>query len=190
MHIKFGQNLIKNIILNLNDMKKQFCSYVVLSLLLGFFMSSCTDNSEALQDRPIKGVSFNTIFFIEYVNADGTNILHNDSPIEVFYEKNGIAEKVERLYLAYPYGFEITGQQEAIPDGSGELCVKVFASDYYSERKTSTTFIKLGDYPVDTIQCLFEMIPNGIYIYKIWHNGILVWDRTTKPSSLLIQIIK
>jgi hypothetical protein len=166
-------------------MNKLFFLFIKLPLFLGLIMSSCNDKEQA-----IPGVSMNRIFFIEYVSVDGTNILQNDSQIEVYYERNGIAEKVERSNLTYPNGFIITSQRAAAPDSSDELCVKVFPSDYYNDEDISTTYIKLGDYQMDTIQCQFYRTPNLIYTLKIWHNGTLVWDKQTSSSSPLIQIIK
>jgi hypothetical protein len=168
-------------------MKKSVYLVILLPLLLGLIMSSCNDNDE---EQVITGFSMNRIFFIEYVSVDGTNILQNDSPIEVYYEKNGIAEKVERSNLNYPNGFTITSQRNTASDGSDELCVKVFPSDYYSDENISTTYIKLGDFQTDTIQCQFERTANSFYLTKTWLNGVLVWDIETKPSSRLIQIIK
>ncbi len=150
-------------------------------------MSSC--NKE--KGEPIKGVSMNTIFFIEYVSVDGTNVLQNDSPIEVYYKNGGIVEKVERSNLTYPYGFTITSQRNTAPDGSDELCVKVFSSDYYNVEDISTTYIKLGDSQMDTIQCQFHRTTNSIDIIKTWLNGTLVWDSTSPSSPFpLIHLIK
>ncbi len=155
-------------------------------LFLGLIMSSCNKEKE----QPISGFDMNRIFFIEYVSVDGTNILQNDSPIEVYYENNGIAEKINRSYLDYPNGYKITTQREAAPNGSDELCVKVFPSDYLNDESISTSYIKFGDHQTDTIQCQFQITTNTIYLTKTWLNGTLVWDIDTKPSSRLIQIIK
>ena len=153
-------------------------------LLLILIISSCNDKEQAIQ------FYMNRILFIEYVSVDGINILQNHSPIEIYYEINGIAEKVERSNFDYPNGFKITSQQNAGADGSDELCVKVFPSDYYNDENSSTTFIKLGDHQMDTIQCQFQTTTNVFYLTKIWLNGKLVWDIETRPSSRLIQIIK
>ena len=80
-------------------MKKIF----YLLLLIGALSSSCNEKEETM-----KGFSMNRIFFIEYANADGTNILNYDSQIEVYYDRNGIAEKVHRSNLSFPLGYTIT----------------------------------------------------------------------------------
>ncbi len=149
-------------------MKKSFFLFIKLPLLLGLIMSSCNDKEQA-----ISGFYMNRIFSIQYVSVDGTNILQNDSPIEVYYEKNGIAQKVERSNLDYPNGFTITSQRNTAPNGSDELCVKVFPSDYYDDEDISTTHIKLGDHQMDTIQCQFNITSNSIYLTKTWLNGTL-----------------
>jgi hypothetical protein len=150
-------------------------------------MSSCNDN---YKEEPIPGFFLHRIFFIEYVSSDGINILQNDSPIEVYYKNNGIAQKVERSNLDYPNGFKITSQRNAAAYGSDDLCVEVFPSDYYNDEDISTTYIKFGDHQTDTIQCQFQRTTNSFYLTKTWLNGILVWDLDTRPSSRLIQIIE
>ena len=165
-------------------MKKTHFLFKMCPLLLILIISSCNDKDQATQ------FYLNRIFFIEYVNVDRINILKNDSSIEIYYEKNGIAEIVERPNLDYPNGFTMTTKRNALVDGSDELCIKVFPSDYYNEENISTTFIKVSDHQMDTIQCQFISVPNVFYLTKIWLNGTLVWDMETKPSSRLIQIIK
>jgi len=159
-------------------MKKSFYILLVLSLLI---LSSCND-----KELSIKGIYINSIVFIEYSGSDGKNILKSDSQIEVFYDKNGIAEKVDHPNLTYPNGFTITTERNAQPYGSDELCIKVFPSNYYNEENLSTTYIKLGEYQIDTIRCQFYITSN-----KTWHNGTLVWDIDNNETSFpLINIIK
>jgi len=157
-----------------------------MPLLIGLSMGSCKKEKE----QSTMGFAMNRIFFIEYVNVDGTNILQNDSPIEVYYKNNGITQKVERSNLDYPNGFTIVSQRNTAPYSSDELCVKVFPSDYYNDVDISTTYIKFGDHQADTIQCQFQRTTNSFFLTKIWLNGILAWDAETRPSSRLIQIIK
>jgi len=139
-------------------MKKIFS----LLLLIVVFSSSCNEKEETM-----KGFSMNRIFFIEYVNADGTNILNYDSQIQVYYERNGIAEKVEQSNLSFPLGYTITSLRDVSPEGLNELCVKVFPSDYMDEEKSSITNIKLDDYQTDTIKCQFDISSNSVYLQKI-----------------------
>jgi hypothetical protein len=168
-------------------MKKSIFLLLMLSLILGLLMSSCNDKEQA-----DKGVFISTILFIKYSHPDGTNLLKNDSQIEVYYDKNGFAEIVNQPNLDYPKGYMITTERDAKPDGSDELCVKVFPSDYYNEENISTTYVKLGNYQMDTIQCQFNITPNSVSLCKTWHKGTLVWDLTTKMGSPypLIKMIK
>lgn len=159
----------------------------MLPLLLVLIMSSCNKEKE----QPTKGFSMKTIFFIEYVSLDGINIVKNDSPIEVYYDNNGVVQKVERSNLDYPNGFKITSQRNTAANGSDELCVEIFPSDYYNDEDISTTYIKLGDSQMDTIQCQFHRTSNSIYLTKTWLNGTLVWDSTSLSSPFpLIRLIK
>lgn len=166
--------------------KSIYLLLMMLPLLMGLIMSSCNKEKELITE----GFSMNRIFFIEYVSIDGKNILQDDSQIEVYYENNGIAQKVEQPNLTYPNGFAIVSQQNTAPNGSDELCVKVFPSDKLNDKNFSTTYIKFGDYQIDTIQCQFNITTNSVYLTKTWLNGTLVWDIETKPSSRLIQIVK
>ena len=170
-------------------MKKSIYLLLMVPFLLGLvIMSSC--KKVKVSEEVIRGFSMNRLFYIAYVNPDGTNILQKDSQIEVFYEKDGIAQKVVRSNLDYPNGFRITSQRNTGPNGSDELCVEVFPSDYYNNENISTSYIKLGDHKMDTIQCEFNTTPNSIYLTKIWHNGSLVWDIETAKATAFIQLIK
>ena len=148
-------------------------------------MSSCNDKEQA-----ISGFSMNRIFFVAYVNVNGTNLLQNDSQITVYYERNGVAEKVQRSNLDCPNGYTLTSQRNTVANGSDELCVKVFPSDYMDNENISTTYIKFGNNQMDTIQCQFHTTSNSITLTKSWLNGTLVWDIQTASSFPLIQIMK
>lgn len=170
-------------------MKKSIYLFMIVSLL-GLIVSSCKNENENENEQVFIGVFINRVFYITYVNTDGTNILRNDSQLDVFYEQNGIAQKVERLNLDYPNGYTLTSLRNTAPNGSDELCVKVFPSDYYNEGNISTTFIKLGNNQMDTLRCQFQTTSNTFILTKIWLNGTLVWDKETAKASPLIQIIK
>lgn len=148
-------------------------------------MSSCNNKEQAAPEFYMGKL----YVYIEYVNVDGTNILQNDSQIEVYYEENGIAQRVIRQNLDVPFGFTITTQSDAARDGSNELCVKVSPSDYLDSENISTTYVKFGD-KMDTIQCQFYKSSNTFYLLKTWHNGTLVWDKETAKASPLLRIIK
>lgn len=151
-------------------------------------LSSC--RKDTTYDGIIKGVSINTHFFIEYNNADGVNLLQNNSDIQVSYMKDGVAESVQRPNLDFPNGYAIVSQRNTGPDGSDELCVKVFSSDYYDNSNTSVTYIKFDDNTTDTFKCQFYKTPGTFSIIKIWLNGILVWEAQTAKSVPFIHITK
>lgn len=161
--------------------------FLMLLLFLGLFMNSCNKENK---EQAKEALYIERIVYIEYVNMDGTNILQNDSQIEIYYEKNGIAERVARANLDYGNGYVITNQQDVASNGSNELCVKVFSSDYLDNENISKTYIRLGNNQMDTIQCQFYKSSEAMYIQKIWHNGTPVWDIETADVSPLIRIIK
>lgn len=167
-------------------MKKLFILFMMLPFIIGLIIISCNGEEKNMQDLYIGKLNV----YLEYVSIDGTNILQNDSEIEVFYDKNGIVEKVNRSNLTYSNGFIITSKRDVAPNGSEELCVKVFPSDYLNVDNISTTYVKLGDHQLDTIQCQFYKASDLFYLLKTWHNGTLVWDKQTNSTSPLIQIVK
>jgi hypothetical protein len=168
-------------------MKNSFCSLVIL-FLAALMLNSCKKDST--NDRLFPGVALYRHFYIEYVNVDGTNLLQNDSEIQVFYKKDGVAELVQRSNLDYPDGYTLVSQRNTGPDGSDELCVKVFSSDYDDNENLSKTLVKFENNQTDTFQCQFHKTPNTNTIARIWMNGTLVWDAQTAASVPFIHITK
>jgi hypothetical protein len=168
-------------------MKKSIYSFAIFSLVV-LVLSSCKKDTK--DDGIIKGVIIDVHFFIEYNNADGINLLQNDSYFQVSYMKGGVAESVQRPNLDFPNGYAIVSQRNTGPDGSDELCVKVFSSDYYDNSNTSVTYVKFGNNTTDTFKCQFYRAPNLVHLIKIWLNGTLVWDAQTAESAPFIHITK
>jgi len=148
-------------------------------LLFGLCFNSCKN------DPDLPGIIVNTTFYINYINTKGENLLHDDSQIEVLYDLNGTAVKVERPNLDYPNGYALRPLGDAIPNGGNELCLKIFPEG-------SINYIKLDGYESDTLKCEFLRIRNSSTIVKIWLNNKLVWDTNDKNNSTsrLIQVIK
>lgn len=156
-------------------------------------LNSCNKDAaknDTPEDRFFTGMALSRHFFIEYNNADGTNLLQNDSQIQVSYKKDGVAEIVQRGNLDYPNGYALVSQRNTAPNGSDELCVKVFSSDYDDSANMSTTYVKFGNTQADTFECQFNKTPNTVSIAKIWLNGTLVWDIQTATSVPFIHITK
>lgn len=166
---------------------KQEKIFMMLLLFLGLIMNSCNKENE---EQSKEAFYINNVFYIKYVNMDGINILQNDSQIEIYYEKNGIAERVARANLDHANGYVITSQQNVASDGPDELCVAVFSSDYLDNENISKTYVKLGNNQMDTIQCQFHKSSEVLYVQRIWHNGTPVWDIETAKAKPLIRIIK
>ena len=168
-------------------MKKSVYSFVIFSSMI---LILCSCKKDTTYDGVIKGVYINRHFFIEYKNAEGVNLLQNDSYIQVSYKKNGVAELVQRPNLDCPNGYAIVSQRNTGPDGSDELCVKVFSSDYDDSSNRSTTYVKFGNNVTDTFDCQFYKTPSTVALTKIWLNGILVWDWQTAKSVPFFHITK
>jgi hypothetical protein len=160
-------------------MRKQISLLTIPILLFGLCFSSCKNETN------IPGLDIETVFFIKYINADGETILHDGSQIEILYDLDGTAVKVERPNLDYPNGYTLKPLGDAIPNGGNDLCLKVFPEG-------SINYIKLDGYERDTIKCEFLKDSGGITIIKIWQNNKLVWDfyDQTHSTSRLIQITK
>jgi len=162
-------------------------------MILSFFIviiCSCNKEKEKNFEVNIAGVFVDKVFYIAYLNSEGKNVLDTNSQIQVFYLKDGTAEKVERSNLDSPNGFTLTSQRRTAANGSDELCFKVFPSDYEDNTNKSTTYIKFEDNTMDTLECQFQKTAEIHLLMKIWLNGSLVWDRQTAKTLPLIQIIK
>jgi len=172
---------IYNIIMN-----KLFFWFKMFTLFCLLLMSSCKD--ENLSNHVDYG---NMNIYIEYLDSNGANILQNDTPVAVFYEKDGIPQPVVRLNFDRPYGFTITSKSDISPKPTNELRVVFFPSDYMDNENLSTTYIKLGNNSMDTFRCLFYKDQHVIFLLKVWCNGTLVYDsKTASTSSPLIKIVK
>lgn len=170
-------------------MKKSICNLIILSFFLGL-ICSCQKEKEKNLETNFAGSIVDKVFYITYLNSESINVLQTNSQIQVFYLKNGTAEKVERAYLDCPNGFTLTNQNNTLGNGSNELCVKVFPSDYEDNSNKSTTYIKFDNNTMDTFECQFQISSGSHLLMKIWLNGSLVWDRQTTKTRPLIQIIK
>ena len=154
-------------------------------------MSSCKDKSLFQEVNGLHNIVGNMHIYIEYLDSNAANIVQNNTQVAVFYEKDGIAQLVQRPSFDVQYGYTIKSMQGIyFPNAPDQLCVDFFPSDYLNNENFSTTYVKLGDNSMDTFRCQFYNEPGMIYLLKVWHNGTLVWDHQTASTQPLIKIAK
>lgn len=153
-------------------------------------MSSCRDKNFLQQVNGEHDFVGNMHIYIEYLDSNGANIVQSNTQVAVFYEKDGIAQLVQRPSFDVPYGYTIKSMQGIFPNAPDELCVDFFPSDYLNKENLSTTYVKLGNNSMDTFRCLFYNDPGVFYLLKVWHNGTLVWEHKIDKASPLIKIVK
>lgn len=159
-----------------------------LSCLL--LMSSCSDKNFLDNVNGLHNLVGNMNIYLEYLDSKGANIVQKDTPVSVFYEKDGIAQFIDRPGFDVRYGYTIKSMKIVSPNNPDELCVNIFPSDYLDKENFSTTYLKLGDNSMDTIRCQFYNKPGMFILLKVWHNGTLVWDSQTAYVQPLIKIVK
>lgn len=166
-----------------------FCTEVMAFLCL-LMVSSCNDRNNLQDVYGGHNLLGNLHIYIEYVDSKGANILQNSSPVAVFYEKDGMAQLVERLNLDVPFGYVIKSKRVISQNNPDELCVDFFPSDYLDKENFSTTFVKLGNNSMDTFRCQFFNESGVFYLLKVWHNGTPVWEHKVNLTQPLITIVK
>lgn len=161
-------------------------SALLTIILLSVCFNSCSE------DPIYNGLLISTVFSLQYFNNNDENILHKDSQIEVYYDKDGAAIKFNKPNLEYPYGYRLSNLAKINQGDSTELCIEVFASDFYYDKNLSTTFIKLDNYKSDTVTCEFHRTLNITAIQKIWCNNELIFDNQNNIGTRYqtIRIIK
>jgi len=166
-------------------MKKLLFWFKMFAFSCLLLMSSCRDKD--LSNHVDYG---NMFFYIEYLDSKGANIVQKETQVAVFYEKDGIAQPVQRTNLDVPYGYIIKSMRVISPNAPDELCVNIFPSDYLNNENLSTTYVKLGNNSMDTFRCQFYKDQHWIYLLTVWHNGTLVWEHKTDSALPLIKIVK
>jgi hypothetical protein len=164
---------------------------LLIIFLFASIMSSCRDKNLFQEVNGLHDIVGNMHIYIEYLDSNGANIVQNNSQVAVFYEKDGIAQPVQRPSFDVPYGYTIKSMQGIyFPNAPDQLCVDFFPSDYLNNENFSTTYVKLGDNSMDTFRCQFYNEPGVFVLLKVWHNGTLVLDHQTASTQPLIKIVK
>jgi len=172
------------------NMKKILFCFKMFTLSCLLLMSSCRDENFLQQINGLHNIVGNMNIYLEYLDSKDANLVQKDTPVAVFYEKDGIAQPVQRPYFDVPYGYTIKSMRVISPNAPDELCVNIFPSDYMNKENFSTTYLKLGNNSMDTIRCQFYNEPGMIYLLKIWLNGTLVWEHKSDSALPLIKIVK
>ena len=168
-----GYNLTTKTIQLTNTTYKAFSILILLGMLL-FGSTGCEDESNCCTIIDVD-------VGIHYQNEAGENLINsnpdfNASNIKVYY-KNG--DEFEYIYFG---NLDAPNMHDVYEDGSGNLILKVYLSNYY-EGNQSTTLVELNPGVVDTLIGEFELDSNREICQKAWLNGIEMENR-------FIEIIK
>lgn len=112
---------------------------------------------------------------ILYKNQVGENLINsnddfNESNIKIYYKKG------DEFDYAYYGNLDSPNMHRIDEDGSGNLVLTVYPSNYY-EGNQSTTLIELNPNVVDTLLCEFELESNREICTRAWLNGVEMDDR-------------
>lgn len=112
---------------------------------------------------------------ILYKNDSGENLINSstdyeESNIKVYY-KNG-----NDFEYAYNGNLDSPNMHRLDEDGSGNLRLTVYPSNYY-EGNQSTTLVELNPNVVDTLICEFELESNREVCKRAWLNGLELNNR-------------
>lgn len=165
-------------------MKKH--SFALFLTLIIFSFTGCNKN----QERILTFTNYSKDINIHYVNNNEENILDKNSVIEIFYDDGGAMYKVDRPHLDFPNGYNLIYNDEA-----EDTILKLFTSDFFTvrdQRIYSKTYVKLGDYSMDTFTCQLYADAGTISVVKVWHNDNLVWEvgEILYDSPRTIKIVK
>lgn len=115
---------------------------------------------------------------IHFIDKDGRDLIGTSETfkkenIDVYYVKNGVAEKVNNPSLDAPENFLIF-------DESGKKVFRLFPN---TESDVTLTIIGFNKTIKDTVECKIKNLDCGITCSEVKYNGIVKWNNDGKARS-------
>lgn len=118
---------------------------------------------------------------LRYIDENEQDILNDSIKIKVYFDDNG--KLVNPVDITPKTRDNRKGYSSHYGDKPYYILVSTRA---LNDRYNVITYIKIGNYPMDTIICKYFSERSNHYAYdKIWYNRNLVWDKDINKNWLI-----